>query len=75
MKMRWTIGRAAILFTAYASFSSPAYAYLDPATGSILIQVAIGVTIAWLLYAKGPRAKAKALFTRLTGKPAEPTGD
>ncbi len=73
--MRWTIGRAAILFAAYVSFSSPAYAYLDPATGSILVQVAIGVAIAWLLYAKGPRAKAKAMFARLAGKPDEPKGD
>jgi hypothetical protein len=57
--------RPAALFAAYVSFSTPAYAYLDPATGSIMLQAAIGVIASWVMYSKMFAAKARSFFGRL----------
>jgi len=58
--LRWVM-----LFGTYATFSAPAYAYLDPATGSIFIQAVIGVIATWVMYSKMYAAKAKAFFSKL----------
>jgi hypothetical protein len=57
--------RLAILFGVYASLSSPAYAYLDPATGSIAIQAMIGAVATWIMYSKMFARKAKDFLARL----------
>jgi hypothetical protein len=57
--------RFAALFLVYAAFTSPAYAYLDPATGSIAIQVIIGAVATWVMYSKLYAAKAKNFLQRL----------
>ena len=56
--------RATALFTVYASLSSPAYAYLDPATGSIIIQAVIGAVATWVMYSKMFAAKVRSYFVR-----------
>jgi hypothetical protein len=58
--LRWVL-----LFATYVTFSAPAYAYLDPATGSILIQAVIGVVATWIMYSKMYAAKAKSLVSKL----------
>ena len=67
--------RYALLFACYLSVASPAYAYLDPATGSIAVQVVIGAVATWLMYSKMYAAKAKAfimsLFKRQNPQDAE----
>lgn len=57
--------RPAMLFAVYASLSSPAFAYLDAATGSILIQATIGAVATWIMYSKMFAAKAKAFIIRI----------
>lgn len=58
------IARAALLFVVYASLSSPALAYLDPATGSIMIQAVIGAVATWIMYSKMFAAKVRSYFVR-----------
>ncbi len=53
------------VFAMLVSVSSPAYAYLDPATGSIMIQALIGAVASWVMYSKLFAAKARAFFVRL----------
>jgi hypothetical protein len=50
------------LGTVYLSLSSPAFAYLDGATGSMLLQVIIGGTATVAVMARNYIAKAKQLF-------------
>lgn len=66
MKDRTT--RFAALFLVYISLSSPALAYLDPATGSIAIQALIGLVATWMMYTKMFAAKLRSFFGRLSGK-------
>ena len=63
--MKTSLVRFAILFGVYASLSAPAYAYLDPATGSIMLQAAIGGVATWIMYSKMFAAKAKAWIAGL----------
>ena len=63
--MNQSLARFTILFGFYASLSAPAYAYLDPATGSIIIQAVIGAVATWIMYSRMFAAKAKAFFTRI----------
>ncbi len=46
--------------------ASPAFAYLDPATGSMIIQAVIGAIAGGLLYTKLFMHKVKAVFARKT---------
>lgn len=57
--------RFIVLFGVYASLGTPAYAYLDPATGSIIIQSIIGIIATWVMYSKMFAAKAKSFLMRL----------
>lgn len=66
--MTTRFGRMAALFALYTSLSSPAFAYLDPATGSIIIQAVVGVVGTWLVYSRLFLAKSKDFFGRVLGK-------
>lgn len=63
--MNKSITRLATLFAIYASLSTPAHAYLDPATGSIALQALIGAVATWVMYSKMFAAKAKSYLSRL----------
>jgi hypothetical protein len=63
--------RLAVLFAVYASLSAPAYAYLDGATGSIILQGIIGAVTTWFVYYRMFTARAKALLARITGKASD----
>tara|TARA_A100001391_G_scaffold111311_1_gene74664 strand:- start:52 stop:261 length:210 start_codon:yes stop_codon:yes gene_type:complete len=49
---------------AILSLSSPAHAYIDPATGSIILQAAIGAVAGATLFFRTSLFKVKALFSR-----------
>lgn len=46
------------------SLSEPAYAYIDPATGSILLQAAIGAVAGATLFLRTSLFKVKSFFIR-----------
>lgn len=50
--------------------ASPAYAYLDPGTGSIILQSIIGSIAAVLAFGAMYWARFKQFFRRITGKDA-----
>lgn len=58
------IFRATVLFAVYAALSSPAHAYLDPATGSMIIQAVIGFVATWVMYSKLFAQKVRSFFAR-----------
>jgi hypothetical protein len=62
--MRKYVLRLLVLFGVYVSLSSPAYAYLDPATGSIAVQAIIGAVATWIMYSKMFARKAKNFVAR-----------
>jgi hypothetical protein len=66
--MNSRIGRMATLFALYSSLSSPAFAYLDPATGSIILQAIVGAVGTWLVYSRLFLAKSRNFFGRMFGK-------
>ena len=66
--MNIRIVRAVVLFAVYASLTSPAYAYLDPATGSIAIQALIGAVATWIMYSKLFAQKVRSFFVKLGRK-------
>ena len=66
--MNMRIIRPAVLFAVYASLTSPAYAYLDPATGSIAIQALIGLVATWIMYTKIFAQKVRTFFSRSSSK-------
>jgi hypothetical protein len=59
---------SALTVTALLAWTAPAYAYLDPTTGSILLQGLLagvaGVMVVGRLY----WARVKAFFRRITGR-------
>lgn len=63
--MNATIVRPIASFALLISISSPAYAYLDPATGSIIVQSVIAVVASWVLYSKIFASRAREFFSRL----------
>ena len=70
MTIKSSFFRPLILFVVYASLTSPAYAYLDPATGSIALQALIGAVATWIMYSKMFAAKVKGFFRREKGSGA-----
>ncbi len=54
-----TIGLVTML-----SLSAPAYAYLDPATGSIILQALIGAVAGATLFFRTSLYRVKELFSR-----------
>lgn len=51
-------------FAAMLSLSAPAHAYIDPATGSIILQAAIGAVAGATLFFRTSLYKLKTLFSR-----------
>jgi len=49
---------------AVLSLSAPAHAYIDPATGSIILQATIGAIAGGTLFLRTSLFKVKSLFTR-----------
>ena len=64
MPLKSSFFRPLVLFVVYSSLTSPAYAYLDPATGSIALQALIGAVATWVMYSKMFAAKVKGFFSR-----------
>ena len=62
--MSGALVRPLALFALLISLSSPAYAYLDPATGSIIVQSVIAAVASWVAYSKLFAARARAFFGR-----------
>ena len=60
--------RLMVLAAAYLSIASPAYAYLDGATGSIILQALLGAVATGLVYWRLATARVKGFFGRLTKK-------
>jgi len=52
------------LAAVYASLSSPAFAYLDAATGSMILQAIIGGAATVAVFGRNYLAKVKRLFVR-----------
>lgn len=53
-----------ILFTIIIASTQPAYAYLDPGTGSILLQAIIGGIAAMMMFGRGALANVKEYFSK-----------
>lgn len=51
-------------FMALLSLSAPAHAYLDPATGSIILQATIGIIASATLFFRVSLDKIKNFFSR-----------
>lgn len=51
-------------FVAMLSLSSPAYAYIDPATGSIVLQAAIGTVAGAVLFLRTSLFRMKSFLLR-----------
>lgn len=47
------------------TLSSPAHAYLDPATGSIIVQSIIAAVAGWAAYSRSFTARAREFFGRI----------
>ncbi len=56
------------IFTIYFSLTSISYAYLDPGTGSIIIQAILGVIAASLAYISFYWNKVKNFFSKILKK-------
>ena len=65
--------RLASLFLIFAALEAPALAYLDGATGSIILQAIIGAVASGAVYYRLFKDRAKALIARVTGRPAHET--
>lgn len=71
--MNTKITRLTALFALYISLAAPAHAYLDPATGSIVVQAIIGAVGTWLVYSKMFMTRTKAKFASLLGRKGGPS--
>lgn len=67
-KMNSRVVRLLSLFAVYVSLSTPAHAYLDGATASIVLQAIIGGVTTWLVYSRSMVSKAKVFLSGLTGR-------
>ncbi len=62
----------AALALVWGSLSTPAFAYLDGATGSMLIQAVIGGVAAAAMFGRHYLAKTKAALSKVFGKGSTP---
>lgn len=62
-----------IVFAAMVAYAGPALAYLDPFTGSAILQLTLGALVGLSVAAKLYWMKIKDFFLRLSAK--EPGGD
>jgi len=67
--------RLTSIFLIFLALESPAFAYLDGATGSIILQAMIGGVAGAMVYFRLLKERAKALFARVTGRGPNPTGN
>lgn len=73
--MKTRAARLTSIFLILAAMEAPAFAYLDGATGSIILQAAIGLFASWAVYYRTFRERARAFITRIGGKtPANTDG-
>ena len=72
--MRMTIAAIALV-TAVICTATPALAYLDPGTGSMIAQVVIGAIAAALVSIKLAWRRIKRAFLSLFGREGEPDAD
>lgn len=63
--MHANLVRPLAVFALLLSISSPAYAYLDPATGSIIVQSVIAAVASWVMYSKIFASRAREFLGRL----------
>jgi hypothetical protein len=62
--MNSDVRRTLATFLLLGSLSSPAYAYLDPATGSIIVQSVIAAVASWVMYSKMFASRVRDFFSR-----------
>jgi hypothetical protein len=60
--------RLTAIFLIFVALDSPAFAYLDGATGSIILQAMIGLVASWMVYFRVFKERAKAMLGKMTGK-------
>ncbi|RYY25576.1 MAG: hypothetical protein EOP62_13215 [Sphingomonadales bacterium] len=60
--------RFGILFAVWVSLSSPAFAYLDGATGAIIVQSIVAGVTTWLVFSRMAMMKVKEAVRRVFGK-------
>ena len=73
--MKTRAARLTSIFLIFATLEAPAMAYLDGATGSILLQAAIGIFASWMVYYRMFKEKARAFLGRFGNKaPANTDG-
>ena len=60
--------RLTSIFLIWAAMEAPAIAYLDGATGSILLQAAIGLFASWMVYFRLFKEKARSFFQAISGR-------
>ncbi len=61
-----------LILTVFLSTVSPAYAYLDPGTGSMIIQMAIAGFLSALFTIKMYWYRIKSVINRMLGREVEP---
>ena len=66
--MNTRAARLTSIFLIFAAMETPAFAYLDGATGSIMLQAAIGLFASVMVYYRLFKAKARSLLGRISGK-------
>lgn len=66
--MHTRAARLTSIFLIWAAFEAPALAYLDGATGSIILQAAIGLFASGMVYFRLFKDRARTFFARLGGK-------
>jgi Na+/proline symporter len=72
--MKHMVGITVVNFIISVVFVGPAYAYLDPGTGSMLIQAVIAIVAAGSLFISMFWKRVKGFLNRLYGKKQE-TGE
>jgi hypothetical protein len=60
--------RLAAIFLVFVALDSPAFAYLDGATGSIILQAMIGLVASWMVYFRVFKERAQAYLGKITRK-------
>lgn len=60
------------VFALAVSFCAPAFAYLDPGSGSAILSAIIGVIVGMGMAIKSYWYKLKSFFTGKTSKPVNP---
>ncbi len=77
MPLRPVLSTIGMSVAVYLAFASPAYAYLDPGTGSILLQGLIGAAVGGWVAARLYWSKLKNLVSPRQGRhaKAEPGDD